>query len=357
MMRKIKLSYWKWLAIVSVILFIGFLPWPYRISVPCYIVPIEEWELIQVNPDKLLSRVRQNIHFKTSQYTLLQFDRQDFVQFLPDSTLRFGQKVEKGQYIGKLVSSENELVLANLQGELEKAKANLALIQTGEKPAIQQEAVEALEYAKAQHAAILPQVERKRKLFEQHLISQEEWELMSTTEALLRQNIALQEARLKVVRSGEKTEMIRMIKADIERLQQQVNVLQSKMALGEIRAPLEGVFFFSADSVLCRIARMDSMVCIMPIRPECVTLIHAGNRVYVWDRATGKKHHGIIFAIDQKSVMVGNQPVFLANTCIPNRDGRLSAGILGRGWVLGKPMSLWTRLDRWWKIHRGNVGF
>lgn len=356
-MGRIKLIHMKWLAIAFLILVVGFLPWPYWIRVSCYIVPVEEWELIQANPDKLLSRVRQNVHFKTSQYTLLQFDRQDFVQFLPDSSLRFGQKVEKGQLIGKVVSSENQLILSNLYGELKKAKANLALIKTGEKPAIQQEAMEALEYAKAQHAAILPQLERKRKLFEQHLASQEEWELMCATEVLLRQNIALQEARLKVVHSGEKAEMIHLIEADIERLEHQVKGLQSKVALGEIRAPLEGVFSFSSDSVLCRVARMDSMVCIMPIRPECLSLIHPGNRVFVWDRTTSKKHHGIIFAIDPKGVMVGTQPIFLATTCISNRDARLSSGSFGLGWIVGKPMSFWARLDRWWRIHRGNLGF
>jgi len=356
-MRKIKSSYVKGFGIGLGILLIGFFPWPYWIKVPCYIVPMEEWELIQVNPDKLLSRIRQNAHFKTSQYLLLQFDRQDFVQFIPDSTLRCGQKVERGQIIGKIVSSENQLLLSNLQGELKKAKANLAVLQAGEKPAVQEEATEALEYAKAQHAAILPQLERKRKLFEQHLVSQEEWELMCATEALLRQNVALQEARLKVVHSGEKAEMIRLIEAEIERLQGQVNALQSKVALGEIRAPLDGVFSFSSDSVLCRVIRMDSMVCVMPIRQECLSLIHPHSPVYVWDRMTGKKHRGIIFAIDQKSVMVRNQPVFLATMCISNRDMRLSAGSLGRGWIVGKSMSFWARLDRWWRIHRGNMGF
>lgn len=356
-MRKIKSSYWKAFGIGLGILCIGFLPWPYWVRTSCYIVPIEEWELIQVNPDKLLSRARQNLYFKTSKYTLLQFDRQDFVHFVPDSTIRFGQKVKKGQIIGKLVSSENQLVLSNFQGELKKAKANLALIQTGEKPAVREEAMAALEYAKAQHAAILPQLERKRKLFEQHLISQEEWELMDATEALLRQNVALQEARFKVVCSGEKAEMIRLLEADIDRLQDQLNVFQSKMALGEIRAPLEGIFSFSSDSVLCRIARMDSMVCIMAIRPERISLIHPGNRVYVWDSIVGQKHHGIIFAIDQKSVMVGTQMVFLATTGISNQNVRLSGGTIGRAWIVGKSMSLWERLDRWWRIHRGNMGF
>jgi hypothetical protein len=74
--------------------------WPFVIQSPCYFTAAEEWEVIQTNPSRFLSRVRQNEWMKISSYTYLQFDREDFIQCSLDPDLRPGQTVAADRVLG-----------------------------------------------------------------------------------------------------------------------------------------------------------------------------------------------------------------------------------------------------------------
>ena len=74
-------------AIVILLLFVMIFKFPYKIKAPCHIVGEKEWALIQVEPDKLLSKIYDNLEDKTQYFTLLQFAREDFVQFRQKSSL------------------------------------------------------------------------------------------------------------------------------------------------------------------------------------------------------------------------------------------------------------------------------
>jgi hypothetical protein len=128
-----------------------FVKWPMTVKAPCTFSAIEEWELIKDNPSRLVSTIRQNDLMKTASYTLLQFSREDFGQMRLDPGLVPGQTVEKGQSIGEVISSVDQLQLADLLGDLNQTRADLQAVRTGEKEAVREEAVQSLAYAKTQH--------------------------------------------------------------------------------------------------------------------------------------------------------------------------------------------------------------
>jgi len=152
--------------VIVLVFLLAVIEYPYAVKSPCRVVAQSEWSLIQLEPDKLSSRLVRNDSNKIQDFTLLQFNRQDFFRFSLSPEIRPGQPVREGQVIGSIVSSENQLILDNLVGELDKARANLEFLSTGEKSPVQEEARHALEYARAELAVFEPQLRRKQKLYD-----------------------------------------------------------------------------------------------------------------------------------------------------------------------------------------------
>jgi hypothetical protein len=335
-----------------------FVKWPYVIHVPCYFSADEEWELIQDNPSRLLSRLKNNALLKIQSYTLFQFDRQDYVQLFLNPDIASGQTVAKNQALGEIASSEHQILLADLQGQLNRAHANLLMIRTGEKEAVQKEAREALNYAKSQYETFAPQFDRNQKLHEQKLISDEEWELTSKTETLLRQNTKLQEAKLRVVQTGEKPETVRMTEEEVNRIGAQLKQLQAKISLSRILTPIAGVFSSAeGDSLLCTVSDIDSVACTMMIRSDMMPYIRQGQSVLARQWETGFRRMGKVLTINPKGTLVSGRSEFMVTTLLPNIGRTVLPGMMGRASIITSPSSLVERIRRSWNRSAGQISF
>ena len=104
------------IAILLLILMIT-IKFPYNINAPCQIVGQKEWALIQVEPDKIVSKIYDNREDRTHNFTLLQFAREDFVQFRQFSVRE--NWINQDEAIANITSLDNQLTLTNLSGELE----------------------------------------------------------------------------------------------------------------------------------------------------------------------------------------------------------------------------------------------
>jgi hypothetical protein len=332
--------------------------WPCVVRTPCYFSAAREWELLQDNPARLQSRLRNNALMRIESYTLLQFDRQDFIQLFLNPENLSGQTVFKDQPLGEIVSSGNRMLLADLQGQLDRARAGLQTAVTGEKESVRKEADEALTYAKTRHQTFLPQFDRNQKLHREKLISDEEWELSRNTEALLRQNVQLQEARLRIVQSGEKPEAVRMAATDVGRIEDQLKQLRDKISLGRILAPIAGVFSSSeGDSVLCGVSDVDSVVCTMIVRSDMIPYVRRGQSVVVRQRETGFREMGKVLAVNPKGVMVSGRSEFMATALLPNPGRSVLPGMTGSASVITDASSLLDRIRRDWNRSLGRSIF
>ena len=301
---------------------------PYDIEVPCQIVGQKSWALIQVEPDKLLSKTYDNTQDKTLNFTLLQFDREDFVKF--QHFIKEDFWINKDDPVAKVISLDNQIMMANLTGELEKARDNLAIATAGEKEALTKEAEHALELAKIQFEAYAPQYQRNKELYEKNLISPSEWEITRATYDGYQSNIALQEARLEVMRTGEKDEIVRYMKDHVSQLQNQVQLMNSKMELGDIRAPFDGVISYpSQDSIICLIENTDSLLCKLPIPVSELKFVDPGHSINIRLYETDNEYEAVLMDTGRRSKLINGSPVYIGTGYLHSETNDAAPGMIG----------------------------
>ncbi len=329
---------------------------PYNIKAPCRIIAHHEWTLTQIQPDKLSAKLVKNDSNIVKYFSLLQFDRQDFVEFYMAPHIFQGISVKSGDVLGNIESSENRLLLVNLKGELEKAKASILSLSTGEKKELQAEAEQAIKYARAELNAFKPKLERSRVLYQQELISKEDWEIAEASYEALRLNIILQEARLKVLQTGEKKERIQITEADIKRLQDQIEILKRKIELEVIKSPMDGVIIDSnlEQGILCQISKIDSMVIQIPINEGQRTYMKAGQKIrfYTIDRKVS--FSGFVWFISNQARMVAGKPMVILTSVVKNPNNQLIPGSTGYAKIYCEKISLLKRLQREFNLYLGS---
>ncbi|MBC8185165.1 HlyD family efflux transporter periplasmic adaptor subunit [candidate division KSB1 bacterium] len=320
---------------------------PHKIKSPCRFVPQTEWLLTQVEPDKFSAKLVLNDSNKVKKFTLLQFNREDFLQFSLLPGIHQGKEVSKGEIIGQLVSFDNHRQLANLTGELMKAKANWKILNSGEKFSIQKEAIQSLEFAKEELKLFEPQIERSRKLLEQNLISQQEWEIADAQYTLLKLKVLLKEARAEVTKTGGKTETLQVAEAEIYRLENQIAVFEEKISFETIRSPIDGVVTDPAQqNILCQITKMDTMIAQIPIPSRQRKYLKVGQIVSIHNFENKIFLTGTINTIGNNARLINNSPMFIATCLIDNKSKTLLPGMIGFSKIYSEKTSILERLKR-----------
>jgi hypothetical protein len=333
------------------IIFLGFFPFPRNVKGPCRFVAQVEWSLIQIESDKVISRIVRNDSNIVKNYSLLQFNRQDFVQFSLIPGIAPGSLIEKGQTVGKLNSLENEYFLAQLDRLLKGARANLEVLKSGEKNAIQEEALRALEYAREELAAYEPQWERSSELFENNLISQEEWDSVQATRSLYDKSVRLYEAKFDVVKSGMKNESVIAMEVEIASLENQVSILKAKSSMEEIRSPINGIFANTCEeSLLCQIQSIDTIIVQIAIPAEQSKYLKVGQDVKIWCSDGFYSFDTQVMSIGNQAYMVLGNPMIVALTKIKNPKNVLYQGITGTASISCGKFSLFERMVDSWKM-------
>jgi hypothetical protein len=301
---------------------------PYNIKVPCQIVGQKEWALIQVEPDKILNKTFDNKEDKTVSFTLLQFAREDFVKFKQYPTDE--NWIDKDDPIANIVSLDNQISMANLAGELEKAHDNLSIASVGEKQALLEEAERSLELANIQFSAYEPQYLRNKELYENNLISSSEWEITRAMYDGYQSNIALQEARLEVVRTGEKNEIVRYMKDHVEQLKSQVQLMDKKMAMGDLRAPFSGLISYpSQDSIICLIENVDSLLCKLPVTAPDRKYLESGQEITIRLFENNEAQQAEIINIGHRSKFINGIPSYIITGYINSVSDEILPGMSG----------------------------
>jgi hypothetical protein len=250
------------LVIIIVIIAAGsFIPFSHSIKAPCVLLPLKKWTISQPEPDKIVVNLINNQSGFAEHFTAFQYNRPDVVHFQLGNIVKVGRQVSKGDTVAQIQSSEEHLELTRLMTALETAKTNIASLKAGEKPALRKEAEQALEYATAQKIAHIPQVERRRELFSNGLITREDLELAESDFKLLQINEKIQKAMLDGLSTGVKQEQITVVESQIAGLQKQINISRLKMDSFKFVSPIDGYISKSLDPlILVNISQIDTLV-------------------------------------------------------------------------------------------------
>jgi hypothetical protein len=336
------------LIVILLLILMVTIKFPYNINVPCQIVGQQEWALIQVEPDKIVSKMFDNREDRTLNFTLLQFAREDFVQLRQFTAIE--NWINQDDAIANITSLDNQLALTHLSGELDKAHDNLAIVSAGEKKALQEEAEHAAELAEIQYAAYKPQYIRDKELFDNNLISSAEWEISRATYDGYKSNIALQRARLEVMRTGEKNEILRYMNNQIELLNGQVQLMKTKMALGNIRAPFSGIISYpSQDSIICLVENVDSLLCKIPLIASELRYVERGQGINIHLFETSGEHQAEVIKIGQRSKLINGMPSYIVTGYLNSTSDDVRPGMSGIAKVQCESITVLEHLSRSFK--------
>jgi hypothetical protein len=240
---------------------------PYSVKAPGKILPAKEWIVVKGADGQVMTMLVDHVRGVTANYAVSSFERSDALQFTLRDALATGAAVAALDTVGYAYSSDTEQQLARLRGELAAAQAALALNSSGEKEAIVEEARQQVAQATTRAEEFQKTLRRQKTLYENRLISQDDFDAVQAQANLHAIAIAIAQARLQAVQSGAKKEQIELAHAHTRALQEEIEVVQQRAASLALVSPMGGVVrrAFFGDTLLV-IADTSSYIVLMPVR-------------------------------------------------------------------------------------------
>lgn len=159
---------------------------------------------------------------------------------LREILVKEGGVVREGQVLARLDTREQEQQLAMVRAELERAEADLRLLQAGPKPETIKQAEEQLEAANRKLEYTRIEAERNRKLFEQGMIPESEFNLRESAEKVDEADVKVAQAHLELAKTGARPEEIQAAEARCKELQARIDALQQDVELATLVSPIAG---------------------------------------------------------------------------------------------------------------------
>jgi|GEM_PF-3802295 hypothetical protein len=214
----------------------------------CLFLPHREWKIELPQPGQLNISLVDNQQLKVLRSRAFNMDRPDYFSFKLSPLLEHGTKVTVGDTIGWVQFYSDDLALLRHQIELQLAQSQLRVLSTGDKEAIQKEYRKNYEYALAKLRTFEKTYARKKALFEQKLISAEEWEQIAGEYEVLKLAADRAKAQLESVASGAKPEEVEWVRQKIASIRKQLQMIQAKKQQQVLTAPFPGTFLIAANA-------------------------------------------------------------------------------------------------------------
>lgn len=283
------------------------------INVQANIIPAREW-ILQKADDGSIQIIdkdhRKNIVHTVSAYQVV---RGDFIEFHMNEKLADKDIIEKNELIGRIESIETERQLAGLKKELGEAKSYLLVSQTGEKETVVKMAEEVVNKMRIQLENQNKIVERKRRLFENNIISEEEYEIEKNMADLYKYELLEAKANLADLQTGAKPEEIALYKKLVTTTKMEIQRINQLMDKFTLRSPMDGWIYrvFSNDTLL--IIGDTMSVSIMPVMSSDINKISIGQnfRINADINETGTKPTGKIIHINKTTNYMNKKATIL----------------------------------------------
>lgn len=292
---------------------------PYSITTMGKVFPLRDFMLIKSTAGSISSQQFNYLKGINEKYNLFEFERGDAVEISVAHTLISGSPVYTGDKIASVYSNTLEKDLVELNSQLETEIAQLDVFLKGEKESAIQLEEKRVSYAQKQIETQETLHSRNKILFDQNLISQEDYELSASALELFKLNYEIAKQSLKVVSSGAKPEEISLVKKRIDGLREIISELQNKFNHYSIMAPFNGIVkrTFSADTMLI-LQDTSSYILILAIESEHRDKLDIGQKVFISLPAKDFKTESVISAIDNSFYTINQNSVFFVSTKIDN---------------------------------------
>ena len=343
MIDKLKKNPRLWIITATIIIvLIIFLPIeiPYNISVQGKIIAGEEWLIHKQNDGSIVVSHKNHEADFINNYTAYQIDRGDVFRFHLQESLAYERNVTAGDTLGLVYSYSLYQELMRLEGSLEVARSNLQVNLTGEKESIisqaQDEYLLNLERANVQKKIL----ERQSKLYQDALVSSEEFEITRGMARISELEAKVADARLKSLQTGDKTEMIGMVQNEIQAIADEIDVLKSKLSRFALTTPLSGKIstVFSPDTLL--MVHNSERIILMPVPWTNYTEVSPDQSFKADIIPLNMSVSGKIIRISNYIDFVAGAQVFYAVGVLSGTDNNIPLNMITSCSIAGNPKTI-----------------
>jgi len=188
--------------------------------------------------------------------------------------------IEKGDTLAYISSYATTVTMNSLNNDLEILRAQLAVEKSGDKPADIELAEKRYEYAKIDAELQDKIYQRQKSLYESEVIADQEYEDQERLAQLKKAQVAINEAEIKSLASGAKPEQIDYIRAQINKLNSEIDDLNLKVSNQTITSPINGIFrnSYSPDTLMV-IDDVDGLVLKAPVQVSEMDNVFIGQKI------------------------------------------------------------------------------
>jgi hypothetical protein len=319
----------------------------WTIPVPCKILPAREWLLIKNEQGGILTTFSDYLQGTVENYSVMGGVRGDAFRFDLISFLKPGDMVGAGDTVVKIYSHELARELSRLSGELAVAKASLAVMKSGEKEAITQEAERGLVLAREKAETQKLLFQRQDSLYQRNLVSREAFDLARSTAQMSAIEAAIAEARLQTVRTGAKPEQIRMIESEIEGLEAEISVLSDQVGTLTLISPFLGIFQSSPGTDTLCVVEDTARVILMPVPAKYLGQVAPGQTVKLRVPGHTAWFVGTVLRLEKRVRIINGVQVMMATAILNGGSRALPSNLVVMGAIETGRLSPVQYLKRW----------
>jgi hypothetical protein len=315
--------------LLLVILFVLPIKLPYSFSAIGKLNVAEEWIILKGRDGQLITMLKDLRTGIAKNYSVTEFERGDNARFTFNPNIKVGMTISKSDIIGSIFSNELEIRLTSLRGKLLVTKAFLKQNLSGEKESLIKEAEENLVYLQKKAEVEKKIYLRQEKLFEKNLISEEEYEVYKNTNELNTIEIAIAETQLHSISSGEKSEQINFIKAQITALNNEITMLEKKVANFILTSPINGfVKGLTVGDTLLVIADTSQYVLTVQVPLEKYNYITTVPGAHVTILLHNKFAAATLGSMNNSVHYLSSRPVVIATAIVNESSNNIIPGLL-----------------------------
>ena len=341
------------LGILILVLALGFIPYSYEVSGPFNLLPATSYEI-----------------------------RTEVEGMIDEVLVQEGQWVQAGDPVLRLIEREHQTRALSAMAQLDEAQAKLDLLKKGATPEEIRTAQAAVETAAAQLAWSRGRADRFRGLYEEELISAQDWENAEQAAVVDERQLEEEKAFLALTKVGAQEEAVAALQAEVNSLLAIVDNYLGDVERTTVSTPIEGRIVTprvkelegryvkpGQREVTIEVEDSRMMRAEVLIPEENIGSIERGARVRLltWAYHDEMFYGEVVeiapvatisadFVVEGSGVTVGDpdSKVVRVTTEIPNPDDRLKSEMTGYAKIATEDRPLWDVLlrpiYRWFKV-------
>ncbi len=331
-----------------------------KVSQECEFTALETYSIVD-NPGEgfLVEELYQEDKEEKRQVNIFKLSSTSYGKVNLEPVVKEGERVEKGQVIVQLLSSQYTTELEEVEASIRKEKANLELLEKGARPEEIEQAKEQVSKAQTKLQTSEKELKRIRELYSQNLISNEELEKKESEHSVLSSELSIARNNLEILKKGAKEEEIEMSRAELNRLEARAKFYKEQVSASDLRAPISGIVTsVQPAGNLLSIANYDTMRVVIPVSEKDLDVIKLDQKVKAKVRSFPfKTFYGVVTRIAHQGEEYKSKQVFFITSQIANPGLILKPGMTGQAkiycgkrniaYLLLRRIIRWIRIEVW----------